>query len=151
MRAQMVEYWFRKLDVVHDNVIDKSELAAFFAAMKQVSFREEFLADFLLNLFDRDLDQRLDRDEMQRLIRVMVGHEPTPDVLDHLCGKTGSVSREELVKILHEVHGDLKNLEKSTAATLGKNTATDVLTLLVIVGAVVGGVAWYVSRRNASA
>jgi hypothetical protein len=146
VRAQMIEYWFRKLDLQCEGYITKSELAAFFAAMKQTTFREAFLADFLLNLFDTDMDQRLNRVEMKRMLRVMIGHEPSESVVKNLCGRSGTISRDELVQLLHEVKGSVAGLERSNRATTGAGTATDYLVMAVAAIAVVGAAAFVYKR-----
>eukprot|EP00672_Neobodo_designis_P028167 CAMPEP_0174840344 /NCGR_PEP_ID=MMETSP1114-20130205/8625_1 /TAXON_ID=312471 /ORGANISM="Neobodo designis, Strain CCAP 1951/1" /LENGTH=226 /DNA_ID=CAMNT_0016074489 /DNA_START=90 /DNA_END=770 /DNA_ORIENTATION=+ len=150
VRAQMIEFWFRKIDLQSEGYITKEELAAFFAAMKVTTFREQFMADFLLNLFDVDLDQRLNRVEMKRMLRVMIGHEPDEKVVNHLCGRTGSVSREELVGLLHEVKCSLPSLERSRAATVGGATLTDYLVIATMAAAAVGA-GLFIYRRVAGA
>jgi Ca2+-binding EF-hand superfamily protein len=143
VRAQMIEYWFRKIDLTNEGYITKAELAAFFQAMKQTSVREQFLADFLLNLFDLDMDQRLNKVEMKRMLRVMLGHDPSPATVDHLCGRSGFCSREELVALLHEVQCSLGSIENSTAATIGSSSITDFMIFGAVAAAVIIGWVYY--------
>jgi Ca2+-binding EF-hand superfamily protein len=137
LRAQMIEFWFRKIDLMSEGYISKDELAAFFAAMKVTTFRDAFTADFLINLFDVDLDRKLSRVEMKRMLRVMIGHEPREEVVQRLCGRTGYVSRDELIELLHEVKGSVANLEKSRAATVGGSTL-DYVVVAATTAAVIG-------------
>lgn len=148
VRAQMIQYWFRKLDCQSEGFFTKDELAAFFAAMKVTEFREKFMADFLLNLFDVDLDGQLNREEVKRMLRVMLGHEPSLETVNHLCGSSQFVSRQELVNILHEVQCDVGRIEKATAARVGSSNIVDVIVGVTIVAAI--GVAVFYSIRRKS-
>jgi Ca2+-binding EF-hand superfamily protein len=149
MRTQMIQYWFRKLDCQSEGYFSKNELAAFFAALKVTEFRETFLADFLLNLFDVDLDGQLSRVELKRMLRVMLGHEPSEATVQHLCGRTQYVTRQELVNLLHEVKCEVGRIEASTAAKLGKSNVVDVIAIGVLVIGVAVGVALFLRRAPA--
>lgn len=133
VKEQIINFWFRKLDIESSGSFDKIELIGFFKAMKQTKYKEMLYADFLLNLFDRNYDGKLDRDEYATMLRVLMGREVPSYVLSSVA--TDGLSREDLVALLHSIHCDFSQLDSRNAA---KNAnAFDFVMLTVVVGAAV--------------
>jgi Ca2+-binding EF-hand superfamily protein len=133
VKEQIINFWFRKLDLESSGSFDKFELIAFFKAMKQTKYKEMLYADFLLNLFDRNYDGKLDRDEYANMLQVLLGRNVPTYVLSSVA--TDGLSRDDLVSLLHTIHCDFSQLDsRNTAKNAG---ALDFAMLGVAVGAAV--------------
>lgn len=133
VKEQIVNFWFRKLDLESSGSFDKFELIAFFKAMKQTKYKEKLYADFLLNLFDKNYDGKLDRDEYATMLRVLLGREVPSYVLESVAAD--GLSREGLVSLLHTIHCDFSQLDsRNTAKNAG---ALDFAMLAIVAGVAV--------------
>eukprot|EP00759_Apiculatamorpha_spiralis_P022181 PhF_6_TR26504/c0_g1_i1/m.38342 len=135
---QIMEFWFRKLDVANNGAITQEEFLAFFHAMTNMDFREGVLTDFLLDLFDENMDGRLDRSEYTKMLTVLLGKEPSPALVKQIMDRAdknhdGKLSREELRELLHRVHCDVTKLGGAEAG-IGDLVALAVGVAAIVVG-----------------
>lgn len=127
VKNQIIAFWFRKLDVTNNGSIDKAEFIAFFKAMKETKYKEMIYADFLLNLFDRNFDGKLDKEEYKTMLHVLLGRD-VPDYVVRGVSAEG-LSRQDLVSLLHSVHCDFTKLDIRNAAKQSE---------FILIGALVG-------------
>lgn len=138
IRDEIVNFWFRKLDIESQGSFDVHQLIAFFRAMRKTEYKEMVYADFLLNLFDRDYNGKLDRTEYAAMLRVMLGKEPSPATVNRI-DKNG-LSRKDLCALLHTIHCDFKKLESSSNV--------EIAMLFTAVAAAIVGIVWYKMSRK---
>eukprot|EP00760_Papus_ankaliazontas_P022176 PhM_4_TR1880/c0_g1_i1/m.94083 len=136
-QKSVVQFWFRKIDVENQGYINQDHFIAFFQAMSRTEYQESILTDFLLNLFDDDLDGRMNQKEYVNMLTVMLGKAPSPQLVKQVMrvadkNGDGKLDREELRQLLHRVHCDLTKL------TGGSGSVAEAL---VVVAGVVAAVA----------
>ena len=121
---EMVQFWFSKLDLEKDGTFDKSEFVNFYVAVRNVHLQKEtFYADFLLALFDRNLDGKIDESEYRLMLTVLFAKKTAAagggkrkkvvdipkSVMDKFMTKDG-LSKKELTKLLHDISCDFNLL-----------------------------------------
>jgi len=111
-QSLILQFWFRKLDIAGLGYITLDEFLAFFNAMSTVDYRESLLTDYLLNLFDENMDGSLDRKEYVNMLTVLLGRAPPATLVNDVYKRAdsnhdGKLSRAELRDLLHRVHCDI--------------------------------------------
>lgn len=172
----MVQFWFSKLDLEKDGTFDKNEFVNFYVAVRNVHLQKEtFYADFLLALFDRNMDGKIDEGEYRLMLTVLFGNKQQSgrhkknrqlvaipkDVMDKFMTKDG-LSRKELTKLLHDVscdfnllpgvhyllHGGAPGGAQGGSANSGTFSALELALLgLGVCGVVASGVWLFMKRK----
>ena len=143
-KKQMMQFWFRKLDLGAEGTFDKGEFYGFYQAMQTSGFQEKTYAEFLLSLFDLDFDMNLSRPEVEQMLQVLLGHKPSHHLVTKVMASSnrsdGTVDKAALERLLHDVHCNFGALEKSSHGSGGD-------LVLVAVGVAVVGVAAFVAYK----
>lgn len=139
VKDEIITFWFRKLDIQNEGYIVKAELRAFANLMMRRDYKEQVYTDLLIDMFDTDNDERISRIECKKMLRVLLGHEPTEIQVNRVAGKNG-VSRDELKALLHSIQCDFKRLEKRGASGSAETLA--VLLIGLGIGLTTGLVLW---------
>eukprot|EP00744_Colponema_vietnamica_P000645 GILI01001134.1.p1 GENE.GILI01001134.1~~GILI01001134.1.p1 ORF type:complete len:329 (+),score=78.02 GILI01001134.1:103-987(+) len=107
-RDVLVNFWFRKLDMDGSGHVNYGEFITIFKALQSTKVQETLYTDFLINLFDENLDGKIDRDEFTRMMHVLFGEMPPQQVLDSM--PEGGFDRESLTRAMHSISMDYQLL-----------------------------------------
>ena len=113
-RDMLVAFWFRKLDTDSDGTVTYADFINMFFALRDTKVQQSLYTDFLINLFDDNMDGLIDEREFTKMMKVLFGEEPPKAVLDQM--PEGGFDRDGLTRVMHSVSMDYQLLPASAMA-----------------------------------